>query len=172
MSKPANNQDEDDEFARADSDDSDTYDALSPQNEVPMISPVEPLEDKIDLNLAGSNDLPIIETVDDSHLVKPTRAEKASSGRYKHPTLFRKISSMEVSDSNHLQLPKAKAASYIIPNQMILESIEESPNSRPNRRNIEESKDLNFEMLANTSPTNGMEVDQDEDDDEDGLPTT
>ena len=55
---------------------------------------------------------------------------------------------------------------------MILESIEESPNSRPNRRNIEESKDLNFEMLANTSPTNGMEVDQDEDDDEDGLPTT
>jgi len=53
---------------------------------------------------------------------------------------------------------------------MILESIEESPASRPNLK-MNADKDLNFEKLMvqrQESPSNGMEVD----DEEDGLPKT
>ena len=187
-SKPANNQDEEeDEFARADSDDSDDYDGLPPTEEVPMICPVVPLDrdkiDKMDITLERNsrssnidqneiNDLPITQTVEDSQLVKPaaTMVDLKLSNRQKAPTqAFRKINSEELTDACNLSLPKTKAVSFINKsrdNYMILEAIEESPSSRPHQR-IEESKDLNFGLLANLSPTHQMDVDDDE---EDGLP--
>ena len=52
-------------------------------------------------------------------------------------------------DSQHLQLPKSKAVSFINKNPMILESIEESPasRSRPHIK-LEDGEDLNFGQLV------------------------
>ena len=83
-----------------------------------------------------------------------------------------------------MQLPKSKAVSFtdkisFSKNPMILESIEESPGSRPQIK-IEDGKDLNFEtmMVCQMSPTNLRNVQEsgpdimEIDDEEDGLPKT
>ena len=72
--KPANEQDSDD-FARADSEDSDDYDGVPRTEEIPMVIPVSSVDDcdKMEVTLeehSVENDLPLTKTVDDTHLQK------------------------------------------------------------------------------------------------------
>lgn len=67
-----------------------------------------------------------------------------------------------------MQIPISKAISYIEKNPMTLESIEESPCSRPHQI-ANQGKDFNFEtLMQQPSPQHGI----DEGDDDDGLPKT
>ena len=77
------------------------------------------------------------QTVEDSKLLAENFKPKS---KVRSMIPIRRISSADDNEC-YLQLPRQKAVSF--KNQMILESIEESPGSRAAQR-IEHSKDLNF----------------------------
>ena len=81
-------------------------------------------------------DVPITQTVEDSQLGMsdtgaPAMLKKDNKVKSTLIRDIRKMGSAELVDSHHLTLPKSKAVSFIDKNHMILESIEESPGSRP-----------------------------------------
>lgn len=159
---PTNDQDFE-EFARDDSSDSSDYDGVPRIEEIPMINPVEQLDREkmeitLDRNSRGSNDhemsgVPLTQMVEDSQIVMQTAdTDKFSTFSdqrkkiQKSSKSFRRISSTELHTESATLLQLPKAVSFIDKNNMILESIEESPSSKPNLP-MTKSKEINFESL-------------------------
>ena len=105
-------------------------------------------------------DLPQTQTVDDAQL---QLQDQLRNSRFR-----KKVSSSEIYDppKHLLQLPKSKAVSFIgIGNTpLILEAIEESPNSRPVQGKIDnEMKDVGFTHMIEANMQQNQNADEDPD---------
>lgn len=97
------------------------------------------------------NDVPQTVTVEDSALVTPLIPLKDIAQHENHRSFqLRKTTGFsDLQDSNLLGSARSRPRTFLDKNQMILESIEESPGSRAQGNRVEESKDTDFAQVMN-----------------------